>query len=391
MQKSLLDAVRLLFPLGAKKRASLGRFAAYCSKAELSDLRYLAKLRKVGFHEEELATSPAFFPNRFWPQLTLAVPDERLGHLVERVNARVADTVKLEAFNSFTDAMRKIPALVAQNIVGMDGAKEAAALMLFAQEPVHVLLLGDPGTGKTEILRSVERLAANASFSLGSGASKAGLTGMYEGKEFLPGVLVEADEGIALLDELNLLKQEDRAGLYSAMEKGFITYDKRGHHERFDARVRILATANPKGDKFMGKDIKFLKAQLPFDDALLSRFHLLFLIRKPSANELTTITRKIVADDVRELPDGDARFVQEYVRYAQKLNVSFSPKHEAAIVTFIEELKRSERAMLVEVGPRLVIGVIRMAKAYARARLSRNTDAEDVENAMRLMRTALVV
>jgi len=273
----------------------------------------------------------------------------------------------------------------------MDAVKEAAALQLFTQEPLHILLLGDPGTGKTEVLRSIERLAPHAVFGLGSGASKAGLTGMYDGKEFQPGLLITADEGVALLDELNLLKKEDQAGLYSAMEKGFITYDKKGEHERFDARVRVLATANPKGDRFVGKDIKLLRTQLPFDPALLSRFHLLFLIRRASAHELESITRKIVKDEVHELEDGDARFVKEFVSHADRLVVGFDPKFEPVIVSFIDDLRRQEESCLIEIGPRLVIGIIRMAKAYARSRLSRTTSHDDIERAMKLMKAALVV
>ena len=60
-------------------------------------------------------------------------------------------------------------------------------------------------------------------------------------------------------------------------------------------------------------------------------------------------------------------------------------------VSFMEELRREERRMIVDAGPRMVVGVIRIAKAYARARLSRETSAEDIEQAMRLMKTALVV
>jgi DNA replicative helicase MCM subunit Mcm2 (Cdc46/Mcm family) len=390
MRKRLIDAFRLLIPLGPSKRRDLASLATYLTKKELADARYLAKLRRVGFHTERFGTSPGFFPDHSWPQLSLAVEDAELQGFVARVNAKVSDAVMLDAFDKFkAGASEKIPQLIAPQLLGLDEAKRAAALQLFSQEPVHILLLGDPGTGKTEILRSVERLAPHAIFGLGSGASKAGLTGMFDGKEFHPGLLLQADEGIALIDELNLLKKEDMAGLYSAMEKGFVTYDKKGRHERFDARVRVLATANPKGDRFVGTDVKYLKAQLPFDEALLSRFHLLFLVRKPSAAVFERITRKIVRQEVKELPDGDARFVQEYVRYAEKLVVSFDAKYESMVVGFMDDLKREERRFLVEVSPRLVIGVIRLAKAFARARLSRNTGAEDVEQALKLLKASL--
>ena len=386
----LIDLAKWLFPLGPRKRRFLKEMRAHLTKEEYADAHYLARLRRVGFHEQRLGTT--VIADRGWPQLSSAVDDEKLVTFVTAVNRKIEYAAKLAAFREFkTVALEKVAALVAPNIVGMDAAKRAAALQLFAQEPVHVLLLGDPGTGKTEILHGLERLAPHAVFGLGSGASKAGLTGVYDGNAFKPGLLVEADDGLALIDELNLLKKEDRAGLYSAMEKGFITYDKKGKHERHDARVRILATANPKGDRFVGRDVKFLKTQLPFDDALLSRFHLLFFIRKPSKKELEVITRKIVRQAVVELEDGDSRFVKEYALHAEKLIVQFADTYEAMIVDFIENLKREERNYLVEVGPRTVIGVIRIAKAFARARLARNVSADDLESAMKLIKDALTI
>ncbi len=390
MRKRLLDLFRLLLPLGAEKRRMLAAMAPHLSEDELSDVRYVLKLRRAGLHEDRFNASA--FTDEAWPQLTPSMEDERLLALTTRVNRKVKDALLVALFKRQKGTvLPTLTTLVAPNLLGLDAAKEATALQLFAQEPFHILLLGDPGTGKTDILRGVERLAPLAAFGLGSGASKTGLTGMYDGKEYKPGLLVEADEGLALIDELNLLKKEDRAGLYSAMEKGFVTYDKKGRHERHDARVRVLATANPNGDRFVGRDVKFLKTQVPFDDALLSRFHLVFLVRKPGEGEFERITRKIVRGEVRVLPDGDTAFVKEYVRYAERLTVTFDDKYESMVVDFIEGLKREERNLLVEIGPRTVIGVIRMAKAYARARLSRSTDAEDIEKAMRLMKAALTI
>jgi len=386
MKKRLFDVLWLLFPLGARKRQALKALAPALTKRELADIRFLTKIGKVGFHEERMGGEHC--PETRWPQLTPAVEDAEVASFVQRVNQKAADKAKLAAFRSFRkDALTTIAALVAPDIVGLESAKWAAAAQLFAQEPFHILLLGDPGTGKTEILRGIERLAPSAVFGLGSGASKAGLIGSYDGREFVPGLLVEAHEGVALIDELNLLKKEDRAGLYSAMEKGFVTLDKGGKHEKFDALVRVLATANPKADTFIGKDVTFLKTQLPFDEALLSRFHLLFLLRKATGKELETITRKIVRSDVRELEDGDAAFVREYVRYAEKLNVAFDDRYESMIVDFIEQAKKRET--LVEVGPRTVIGIIRVAKALARARLSRHVSADDIEGSLKLVEGAL--
>ncbi len=352
------------------------------TRQEAADLRYYARWRALGFHEEGFGGGAC--PRVAWSQAILATEERAVAAFARRVNRKAADAAKLAAFRSFRkEALAAIGSLVAPRIAGLEAEKRAAALQLFAQEPFHLLLLGDPGTGKTEILRGVERLAPHAVFGLGSGASKAGLVGMYEGKEFRPGLLVQADEGLALIDELNLLRKEERGALYSAMEKGFLTYDKGGRHERHDARVRVLATANPVGDRFTGRATR---AQLPFDEALLSRFHLLFLVRKATGKAFEELTRRIVREDLRELDDGDAAFVREYVAHAEQLNVAFDDKYESMIVDCMEGLRREQG--LVEAGPRTVIGLIRIAKAHARSRLARAVSADDVEAAIGLVRDA---
>jgi replicative DNA helicase Mcm len=188
-------------------------------------------------------------------------------------------------FHDFaSQAEEKIFSLIAPNIIGLDEVKKAGLIQLFAKDKVHILLLGDPATGKTDILRSIADLAPISSYGLGSGASKAGLTVAVIGKDIAKGLLPMADNGIACIDELNLLKTADRAGLFNAMEKGFITYDKADSHLKIDARIKVFATANPEGERFVGRTIDVIKKQIPFDPALLSRFHLIFLIRNTEHN-----------------------------------------------------------------------------------------------------------
>jgi len=97
------------------------------------------------------------------------------------------------------------------------------------------------------------------------------------------------------------MKKDDMASLYNAMEKGFITYDKGGKHHKFSARISVLATANPKKDKFQGRDIAELKKQIPFDSALLSRFHMVFLVMNPDVDEFRRIARSIIKDEKKEI------------------------------------------------------------------------------------------
>ncbi|NJL43742.1 MAG: hypothetical protein HC945_00235 [Nitrosarchaeum sp.] len=292
-----------------------------------------------------------------------------------------------QAFSQQAPATLKI--LIAPGIVGMDEIKEAAALQLFAKEPIHILLLGDPGTGKTEILRAIEDLAPVASFGLGSGTSGAGLAVTVKGKEVSKGLLPLADNGICCIDELNLMKHQDMASLYNAMEKGFITYNKGSDKLRFDARVRVLATANPKGDRFVGNTPDTIQKQLPFESALLSRFHLAFIVRKPTSQEFVQITRSIVTRERKAIKKTDAAFLKRYVANAESLDVEFSKAYEPAIVGFIEDIAKDEKDFITDVSPRLVIGIIRLAKACARMRLSATVDKTDIKTALRLLKSSL--
>lgn len=357
MEKRLRDVVRLFFPLG-RSRSALKAMTPYVSKRELSDVKYLVKLHKAGFFEESVGGGHC--PRVAWPQLAAA--DEDVLPFVERINQKVRDAALLQAFQSFKkEALTTITGLVAPHLVGLDDARKAATLLLFAREPLYVLLLGDPDTGKSEILHALEKLTPHARYNIA------------DESEISPSLLI--DEGVALFDELHRLKKEAMVSLSGAMSAA--TQKK--------LAASLLAAAEPKGGVFLGKDVRFLRSQVPFDDAFLSRFHLVFLLRRP--RELEEMTRKIVRSE--KVVEGDHHFVREYVSFAEKLRVAFDDTYESMIVDFIENLKRDEQRFFVTVGPRTVVSVIRIAKAYARARLSRHVTADDVEAAMKLVKASL--
>ena len=306
----------------------------------------------------------------------------------KELNKQLQEVATKESFSSFAkNAHEEITHLIAPNILGLEAVKEAAALQLFAKERMHVLLLGDPGTGKTDILRSTQELATISSMGLGSGTSGAGLSLAYSKGELQKGLLPLAHGGICLIDELNLMKKDDRAALYNAMEKGFVTYDKASHHEQIPADVRVLATANPKGDRFEGETTQELKQQLPFEPALLSRFHLVFLVRKPDKKAFMDITKKIVKGDKTTTPD--TSYAKKYIKHAQQLEVNFPANLEPQVSSAVERIKEQENNLLIEVSPRLVKGIIGFAKASARAQLRTNANRHDVDKAIQLLNKSL--
>ncbi len=300
------------------------------------------------------------------------------------LNKQLEQAAKKESYQAFaSNAHEEITRLIAPNLLGLEPVKQAVALQLFCKQRIHVLLLGDPGTGKTDVLRSAHELATTSSMGLGSGTTGAGLAAAYAQGELKKGLLPLADKGICCIDELNLMKKDDRAALYNAMEKGFVSYDKAGHHEQLPADVRVLATANPKGDRFEGETPQELKKQLPFEAALLSRFHLLFVIRKPDEKTFMEITKKIVREDKQKTPD--ISYAKDFIAHAQQKEVSFPASLEEHVSQAIKQVKKQEEDLLIEVSPRLVKGIIGLAKASARCELRKQANKQDVKKAVDIL------
>lgn len=390
MAKRLGDLFRLAFPMNAEKSLIYGMAGKYLDDEDLSSLKHFLKLDRCFARIERFATQR--FPDQEWPQFRSHLKGEELHEFLDRINKIIAEKAKLEAFLRFAPkAHDAIQGVIAPNIVGMDSEKISAGYQLFAEEPIHILLIGDPGTGKTDILRSVHTLAPIASFGLGSGVSGVGLSAAAKGDELLKGLLPLADGGIACIDELNLIKAKDLASLYNAMEKGFVSYDKGGKHETLSARVKVCATANPEHGQFVGKSAEVLRKQIPFTDALLSRFHLTFIVRKPSEKEFEEITKRIVQEKNESLAEGDVQFLKQYVAHALTIDVELDKQSELEVVGFIKRLKKDERKFIVEIGPRHVIGVVRLAKAIARAELAHTVTKDHIKEAFRLTEDALYV
>ncbi len=282
-----------------------------------------------------------------------------------------------------------VKANIAPNIFGNDKIKEALAFFLLS-DTFHILLLGDPGTGKTEFLKSVERLYYKTSFGLGSGVSKAGLTATVSKGQLVLGLLTMANNGICLIDELNLIKKEDIAGLYNAMEKGSITYTKGKFNETLPAKIKLLATANPKNDSFKEN----LKEQIPFGDALLSRFNLIFIMRKPNEEEFKKINEYYINSKYKNLEKDIAEkfnldyelvkviglnnIVKEFIKHNEKKKVEV--KNKQAIIDYISELRKKESHLVIRISPRITRGFLYFVEAGLRYGMSEDVAFEKVRS-----------
>ncbi|MBU0756858.1 MAG: hypothetical protein KKF44_02230 [Nanoarchaeota archaeon] len=390
MQNTISDLFNLLKPMSEQKKKPLLSLEGLIDEENFKKAKYLVRTKKADIFFQKLGLSPKIMEDRLYPQLTSKTKNSEIKSFIDSVNEDVLKETRQRAFKGFSKyAEEKIKALIAPNIFGLGDVKEAIALQLFSTEPIHILLIGDPGTGKTVFLRAAAQLHPISSFGLGSGTSGAGLGVTMKGKETTLGLLPRADGGLCAIDELNLMKREDYAYLYSAMEKGFISYDKANKSMKIKTNVRVLATANPKGDKFVGKMVETLKKQLPFESALLSRFHIVFLVRKPGVEGFLHITKKILKDEKDAPLKEDIEFIRDYISFAEEINVTFPKKLESAVVDFIEKIKKYEDEFIIEVTPRIVIGIMRLCKANARMHLRKEVTEADFVKVRNIVKESL--
>jgi replicative DNA helicase Mcm len=392
MMADFIDVIRRMRKLSPEEEDSLGLLDWYIGAKQKRVLKGLLKERKVKVEQESFSMG-GLIDNMTLPRLVVLKKEDDVGEFVDAVNKAVDAKTRDLLFKEFSKTIHdKCSQIIAPNIVGFETVKKATALQLFSPEHVHILLLGDPGTGKTQVLSAATELAPISSMGLGSGTSGVGLAVTVKGKEVIKGLLPLADNGLCAIDELNLMKEESRASLYNAMEKGFVSYDKGGHSYKFDARISVLATANPKGDKFTGTTVEQLKKQLPFDPALLSRFHLTFLVRKHGTEEFKKITKALIRKDKTGLSKKELGFLKDYVGQAHSLGSIKLPKRfEQEIVDFIADIKENEKKYLVEISPRLVVGFTRLAKSSARMELRTEVCEKDVALVKQIVKESLKV
>jgi len=215
---------------------------------------------------------------------------------------------------------------------------------------IHVLIHGPPGCGKTEILLWLRRVVG-AYFVNAEYASKIGLAGDARGIEVTPGALAEAHGGIIAIDELDKMNHKDQSALLQAMEEGAYTIVKGKHRVRFDAEVRVVATAN---------DIS--KIQKP----LLDRFDFIIQLNNLSKDERAKNVGKLVDQFFLEDKRVDDYIIREYLTW---LSDAPTPQLEDPNTTkkLLEDYIKLTQSDITEKSVRsLELSIMRIANTLAR-------------------------
>ena len=184
-------------------------------------------------------------------------------------------TTKID--NEYT-VYSELPRLFAPHIAGNDMLKLAMcyALASTPEKPLHLLMIGEPATVKTDMLLEAKQIFPQA--VLGSPRStKAGLT--IDSNTGQQGLLLLADKGVALLDELDKMGKNELNVLFESLSNGTVSINTSKIHKTYPSRLVCLAASNPKGGRFKNNvaDVKKqIEETIPIP--LISRFNLVFLI-----------------------------------------------------------------------------------------------------------------
>jgi len=317
---------------------------------------------------------------------------------------------ELKDLASDNDFYDKLSSSIAPEIYGHEDVKKALLLLLVGgvdrrpagmkiRGSINICLMGDPGVAKSQLLSYIDRLAPRSQYTTGRGSSGVGLTAAVmkdplTGEMTLEGgALVLADQGVCCIDEFDKMDENDRTAIHEVMEQQTISIAKAGIMTSLNARVSILAAANPAYGRYNFK--KSVEANVQLPAALLSRFDLLWLIADKSdreqdlrlAKHITYVHQHNTNPPQQHTPI-DMKLMRRYVALCQKMNPDVPKELTEFIVGSYCELRKESRDdpnATTFTSARTLLAILRLSTALARLRLVQQVEKEDVQEAMRLM------
>lgn len=335
---------------------------------------------------------------------------EPLEQEFEELQITPEDEEEILKLSKHPELYNKILKSTAPSIKGYREVKEAIALQLFggsAKEledntrirgDIHILIMGDPGIGKSQMLKYVSKLAPRGIYTSGKGTSGVGLTAAavrdeLGGWSLEAGALVLGDKGNVCVDELDKMRPEDRSAIHEALEQQTISIAKAGIMATLNSRCSVLAAANPKFGRF--DQYKSIAEQIDLPSTILSRFDLIFIIEdKPNIEkdkELASHILRIHKDTSLNF-EIDPELLRKYIAYARK---EIHPKLTNEAINVLQEFyvgmrgSASDEDSPVPITARQLEALVRLSEASARTRLGDHVTSFDAKRAISLQQKCL--
>ncbi|MBT7937890.1 MAG: minichromosome maintenance protein MCM [Euryarchaeota archaeon] len=364
---------------------------------------------------------------------------ERQNIPLEEVNIQPEDEKIIKEISKRDGLYDLMKGSIAPSIFGFPRIKESLLLQLFGgvarknsdgnrnRGDIHILLMGDPGVAKSQLLNYMSNLSPRGRFTSGMSASAAGLTAAAvqdasaDGRWTLEaGVLALADQGLAAIDEFDKMTKNDRSSMHEAMEQQRISISKAGINATLSTRCAVLAAANPKSGRFDPVSEVPFTSQVNMGPPLLSRFDIIWLITDNPveeddrriashiiSNRLAGISEQRIEEGLDMDPSEGAEIegmsrshdgseilgqdlFRKYVAYAKRnINPIIDEDARQLLTDYYVETRRlgGESRDSVSITARALEALVRLTEAGARVRLSNKATTDDADRAIRITRT----
>jgi replicative DNA helicase Mcm len=365
------------------------------------------EVRLVGVVEIEFSNANGKQDTRSLSHQIRANYLETISKSPEDIEISREEIAQMEDFAREPGAYDKLIRSIAPAIEGEELAKESCLLLAVGAYPIihkdgtrvrgniNILLIGDPGLAKSQLLISISKIAPRGMYSNGRTTSAAGLTAavVKEKNNLLvlePGIVVLADQGVACIDELLQMSREDSVALHEAMEQNTVSLNKAGFIATLAARTSILAAANPLFGKYdIYKNILDNLEGLAIP--LLTRFDLIVIMRDEADEARDERLAKKIISQIRKKdydvpPPVDFDFLKKYIAYAKSLQ----PEITEEVGKIIQKKYIEVRCLYsgpdkVPITPRWLESLIRISIARARCLLHQRVTDDDVRRALDLI------
>jgi len=376
------------------------------------------RLKVLGIYKSVLAQPIAGMNSTLFKTYTDANYIEPEDKSEELIDISKEDKKKIEKLSKEPLIQKKIARSICPTIYGREDLKMACALSMFGgtkkmkpggghkRGDIHVLFVGDPGTGKSEILKSAVEVSPRGLYTSGKGSSGVGLTAAViketeTGQMNLEaGAIVLANGGIAAIDEFDKMDSADRSALHEGMAQQTVSIAKAGIVATLKAETAIIAAANPKHGRFNENKTFVENTDMP--PSLLSRFDLIFkVVDRPDpakdaqmAEFILNNAMLVSEEDFRNIEEekinlapisGD--LLKKYIKYAKRnFFPVLSDEAKERIKNFYLKLRSnydSEDAV-VSILARNLDALMRLSEAYAKMALRNKVLKEDVEEILKL-------
>lgn len=330
------------------------------------------------------------------------------------------DKKEIEKLSKEPMIQKKIARSISPVIYGREDLKMATALTLFGgtrkkrpgggykRGDIHLLFVGDPGTGKSEILKSAIEVSPRGLYTSGKGSSAVGLTAAVikdsdTGQMNLEaGAIVLANGGVAAIDEFDKMDTSDRSALHEAMEQQTVSIAKAGIVATLKAQTAIIAAANPRSGRYDRYKTPTQNIHLP--PSLLSRFDLIFIVidrpdpaKDAQMAEFILQNSMLGPNDSFESKTGNiapipADLLKKYIKYARRTcHPVLTEEAKEEIKEFYLKLRGqydSEDA-IISILARNLDALVRLSEAYAKMALREKVVKNDVDEIIKLFKRYL--